>query len=78
LFINCGCYFFLRHFTTSQSVINGGNSSNAQDLKDQIDRGYVFIKFTDTKGGTDLGMKLDNESSDISMADFENSAGIVH
>ena len=64
--------------TTSQSVINGGNSTSAQDLKDQIERGYVFVKFTQTRGGTDLGMKLDDEHSDISNADFETSTGSVH
>jgi len=49
-----------------------------QALKERIDRGYVFIKFTDTKGGTELGVRLDPEATDLSKADFENQTGTVH
>lgn len=53
-------------------------SRTARVLKDCIDRGYVHIKFTQTRGGTELGVRLDPESSDTSEADFENQAGRVH
>jgi hypothetical protein len=44
-------------------------------LKECIDRGYVNIKFTDTKGGTELGFKLDRDASDLSKADFSSESG---
>jgi uncharacterized protein YbdZ (MbtH family) len=47
-------------------------------FKEAIDRGYVHIKFTDTRGGTELGVRLDMESSNIDEADFENGTGKVH
>jgi Core binding factor beta subunit len=47
-------------------------------LKDRIDMGYVHIKFTQTKGGTELGVRLDQETLDLSQADFENQTGKVH
>lgn len=47
-------------------------------LKESIDRGYVHIKFTETKGGTELGVRLDQEASDLSKADFSGEAGSVH
>ncbi|MBO3459431.1 MbtH domain protein [Aetokthonos hydrillicola Thurmond2011] len=47
-------------------------------LKESIDRSYVHIKFTDTKGGTELGVKLDPEASNFNLADFERQAGKVH
>jgi hypothetical protein len=47
-------------------------------LKESIDRGYVHIKFTQTKGGTDLGVKLDPEASNLKEADFEHEAGLLH
>jgi uncharacterized protein YbdZ (MbtH family) len=47
-------------------------------LKESIDRGYVHIKFTDTKGGTELGFRLDKDLSDFSQADFENQSGTIH
>lgn len=68
----------VEYLTNTQRVINGGNSKGVQDLKDQIDRGYVFIKFTETKGGTDLGVSVDKEKSDLTKADFDSSTGNVH
>lgn len=47
-------------------------------LKECIDRGYVHIKFTETKGGTELGVRLDRQASDISKADFDTETGSVH
>jgi uncharacterized protein YbdZ (MbtH family) len=51
---------------------------SAQALKERIDMGYVHIKFTDTRGGTELGVRLDQNASDLSQADFENASGTVH
>jgi uncharacterized protein YbdZ (MbtH family) len=50
----------------------------AKALKDRIDMGYVHIKFTETKGGTELGVRLDRDTLDLSHADFENQTGTVH
>jgi uncharacterized protein YbdZ (MbtH family) len=47
-------------------------------FKEAIDRGYVHIKFTDTKGGTELGVRLDQEACDFDTADFDAGAGAVH
>jgi len=47
-------------------------------LKEAIDRNYVHIKFTGTKGGTELGFRLDAESCNFSGADFEQGSGTVH
>lgn len=47
-------------------------------LKECIDRGYVHIKFTNTKGGTDLGVRLDRDASNLNEADFDRQTGKVH
>jgi uncharacterized protein YbdZ (MbtH family) len=47
-------------------------------FKEAIDRDYVHIKFTKTKGGSELGMRLDRGACDFSKADFENGSGTVH
>jgi uncharacterized protein YbdZ (MbtH family) len=47
-------------------------------FKDRIEMGYVHIKFTETKGGTELGVRLDQNTLDLSHADFENNAGSAH
>jgi hypothetical protein len=47
-------------------------------FKESIDRGYVHIKFTDTQGGTDLGVRLDQKASNLREANFEQQTGKVH
>ncbi len=47
-------------------------------LKKAIDRGYVHVKFTDTRGGTELGVSLDPKESDLGQADFTKGTGKVH
>jgi hypothetical protein len=46
-------------------------------LKECIDRDYVHVKFTETKGGTELGFTLDRQASDLSKADFDAETGSV-
>jgi len=47
-------------------------------FKEAIDRNYVHIKFTKTRGGTELGVRLDCDTCDFSRADFESGNGTVH
>lgn len=47
-------------------------------FKEAVDRNYVHIKFTRTKGGTELGIRLDRDACEFSKADFENGSGVVH
>src|SRR6267143_4263034 len=44
-------------------------------LKECIDRGFVHVKFTDTKGGTELGVSLDRAATDLSTANFDEGSG---
>ena len=50
----------------------------AAALKEQIDLGYVHIKFTGTRGDTELGVRLDREACNLSQADFDHQSGAVH
>ena len=49
-----------------------------QRFKEAIDRGYAHIKFTDTRAGTELGVRLDPAACDYSQADFDDGTGSVH
>jgi len=44
-------------------------------LKESLDRGCVHIRFTGTRGGTELGVPVDREQTDLSNADFEKGVG---
>jgi len=47
-------------------------------LKERIDCGYVHIRFTNTRGGTELGIRLDPEASNLNEADFDRQTGKAH
>jgi len=50
----------------------------AQALKSRIELGHVHVRFTGTRGGTELGFELDRAASDLSQADFVRPSGKVH
>ena len=37
-----------------------------------------MIKFTDTRGGTELGVRLDNAGTNLEKADFAQATGTAH
>lgn len=45
-------------------------------FREALDRGYVFVGFTATEGGTELGVRLDGEL-DLAGADFAAASGTV-
>ena len=57
----------------------GGPQPTLTDFKRRVEEmGYVFIKFTATQGGTDLGVRVDKEATDLRLADFSQGSGIAH
>lgn len=50
----------------------------ARALKDRIDDyGFVHIRFTETKGGTELGVTLKMDQCNFASADFEAGHGKI-
>lgn len=62
----------------SHPVVASRANGSAEELKKSIDRGYVHIQFTDTRGGTELGVRLDDSATDFNGADFSQATGTVH
>ena len=52
-------------------------AESAEELRQSIDRGYVLVTFTDTRGGTELGVRLNEERTDLGDADFDKGTGTV-
>jgi Core binding factor beta subunit len=68
-----------QRLTTDQPVIIGGLEPSLEELRQRVNEiGYVHIKFTETRGGTELGVKLDHDASDLSAADFDQGRGTLH
>jgi uncharacterized protein YbdZ (MbtH family) len=51
---------------------------SVEALHKRIQQGHVYVKFTGTRGGTELGIKLNQESIRMEKADFAKGVGIVH
>lgn len=57
----------------------GGSRPFLEDFQRGIqDMGYVFLKFTGTRGDTDLGIRVDKNATDLTHANFERRTGIAH
>jgi hypothetical protein len=57
----------------------GGPQPSREELYKRVTQlKYVFIKFTGTRGGTDLGVRVDTDATDMSQADFQKGTGTVH
>lgn len=60
-------------------VTVGGPKPSLEEFQQRVeDMGYVFIKFTGTRGGTDLGVRVDKQATDLSQASFDQRTGIAH
>src|SRR5436190_8201634 len=60
-------------------VTVGGPKPSLEEYRKRVeDMGYVFIKFTGTRGGTDLGVRVDKSATNLSQAFFEQATGVVH
>ena len=46
-------------------------------FKEMLDRNHVLIKFTQTRGGTELGVPMDKTRSDLTQANFDEGTGKV-
>lgn len=49
-----------------------------EEFKEAVDRRYVHMTFSETRGGTELGFPIDEERSDLSAADWEKGDGELH
>lgn len=60
-------------------VTVGGPKPSLEEFRRRVeDMGYVFIKFTGTRGGTDLGVRVDKSATDLKQAFFEQRTGVAH
>ena len=65
--------------TVDQPIVMGGAVPTVDELRNRTgEMGYVLVKFTETRGGTELGFPLDRAATDLTGADFDSGTGTVH
>jgi hypothetical protein len=68
----------VKRLTEKQPITAGGGpEKNPAGFKAAIDRGFVHIRFVNTKGGTELGVRLDKQHCDFTRADLGALTGVV-
>lgn len=61
------------------AVTIGGPHPSLEEFRKRVEEiGYVFVKFTETRGGTDLGVRIDKETTDLKLANFAQGTGVAH
>jgi len=50
---------------------------NRENLRQCVERGYVHVKFTETAGGTELGVRLDDESKRTALRELEDNGQTI-
>jgi hypothetical protein len=68
----------VERLTKEQQVEAGLRPEKRLDLfKAAVERGYVHIKFLKTKGGTELGVRMDPGHCDLTAANWDAGTGKV-
>ncbi|MEA5522336.1 hypothetical protein [Limnoraphis robusta] len=68
----------VKRLLNKQPINFESRSHSMQEIKQRlIDMKFVFITFTQTNGGTELGINVDSDLTDISNADFDKQEGII-
>jgi len=57
-------------------VVIGERNESYEEMKERIKDGFFHIKFTETRGGTELGINIDQSKTNINEIDLEN--GLLH
>jgi hypothetical protein len=61
-----------------EAILEDGNDFY-EDIKNRIEGGFVHIKFTKTRGtGTEIGINVDLNKTDLKGADFDKKEGKLH
>lgn len=59
-------------------VVIGHRDEPYEEIKERIEDGYIHIKFTQTRGGTELGINVDLNSTNVKDLDFTEGEGLLH
>ncbi len=53
-------------------------TDNLHEVENRIRNGFIFIKFINTRGGTELGINVDPAEVNFNELDFKTGVGNLH
>lgn len=63
---------------SKHEVIIGHKNEPYCEIKQRIEDGYIHVKFTQTEGGTELGINVDLDKTNLGAVDFSKGEGSLH
>ena len=69
----------VKRLSSKQPIEFESRTDTMVELKERLtEMKFVFITFPETKGGTELGIDVDLDLTDIKNADFDKGVGNIH
>lgn len=59
-------------------VVIGHRDEPYEEIKQRLEDGYIHVKFTLTRGGTELGINVDLNNTNVNELNFNVGEGILH
>ena len=59
-------------------VVIGHRDEPYEEIKQRIEDGYIHVKFTQTRGSTELGINVDLNNTNVKEVDFTKGKGMLH
>ena len=63
--------------TGKHFVIFEPRTEELSEIKERLNQGFVFIKFTETRGGAEVGINIDTQLTHLEEANFETGKGTL-
>ncbi|WP_341750095.1 MULTISPECIES: hypothetical protein [unclassified Candidatus Tisiphia] len=63
---------------SKHEVVIGHRDEPYEEIKQRIEDGYIHVKFTQTRGGTELGINVDLNNTNVKELDFSTGKGMLH
>jgi len=68
----------VERLSKKQHIDFESRTDTLDEIKERLtEMKFVFITFTETKGGTELGINVDSDLTKIENADFDKGAGVI-
>lgn len=68
----------VERLSQKQPIDFESRTDTLEEVKERLtEMNFVFVTFTETQGGTELGINVDKDLTDIKNADFDKGTGVI-
>jgi hypothetical protein len=67
----------VRRLSTGRHPLNASRAASAEDVRKSLQRGFILLRFPETRGGTELKVAVDERRSILTEGDFAAGRGTI-